>query len=279
MPHTRLAYVPLATYPDAVEDGAIKAAISFATSINCVPHATAFAVDLPRVSSGLGDLIIDIPGVIEAAEARSRTECERLQGLVRERASSPFEAHCTTRRAALGTLYDSAASEARYFDLAILPWSAEAGAVQEMAQAVVFGSGRPTILIPATTHPAPLEHIAIAWDGSRVAARALGDMLPLLAEGGHIHVLTVADEKPLDGSDLAGVLASWLERRGYAATAVKIALGKRTISEALQEAALSKGAGLLAMGGFGHSRIRDFILGGATKGVLTRVQLPILLSH
>ena len=279
MTATRLAYMPLASYPEAVEDGAIKAAIGFAASIGCALHVEAFAVDLPRVSSGLGDYLINIPGVIQAAEECSRAECERLQGLVQEASASQLESHCTTRKVPLGAVLDSAASEARYCDLTLLPWSADTGAVPDMAQAIVFGSGRPAIMVPPTAHSAVLDHVAIAWDGSRVAARALGDALPLLADGGHISVLTVGDEKPLDGPNLAGALASWLGKRGYNATPVDVTLGNRMISEALQETALTKGSQLLAMGGFGHSRIRDFILGGATKGVLERLQLPVLLSH
>lgn len=279
MMHTRLAYMPLVTYPEAVEDGAIKAAISFAASIGCALHVKAFAVDLPRVSSGLGDYLINIPGVIQAAEERSKAESDRLRDLVHAASASVLQAHCTTRKVPWGAVFDAAASEARYCDLTLLPWSADKGAVPDMAQAIVFGSGRPAIMVPPAAHSSSIDHIAIAWDGSRVAARALGDALPLLAEGGHISVLTVEDDKPLDGSNLAGALASWLEMRGFSATPVDVTLGKRKISEALQETALSKGSQLLAMGGFGHSRIRDFILGGATKGVLERLQLPVLLSH
>ena len=77
----------------------------------------------------------------------------------------------------------------------------------------------------------------------------------------------------------AGALASSLEKRGFSATPLEITLGERTIAEALQETVASEGAQVLAMGGFGHSRIRDFILGGATKGVLTQLGLPTLLSH
>jgi nucleotide-binding universal stress UspA family protein len=130
-----------------------------------------------------------------------------------------------------------------------------------------------------TASPAPINHIAIAWDGSRVAARALGDALPLLGVGGRVSVLTVQDDKPLSGSDLAGALASSLEQRGFSATPVPISLGERAIAEALQDTSLSKGAQVLAMGGFGHSRVRDFILGGATRGVLTQLRMPILLAH
>ncbi|HEY7764325.1 MAG TPA: universal stress protein, partial [Aestuariivirgaceae bacterium] len=87
------------------------------------------------------------------------------------------------------------------------------------------------------------------------------------------------DEKPLSEPDLANALASSLAKRGFSATPLEATLRRRTIAEALQNTALSKGAQLLAMGGFGHSRIRDFVLGGATKGILTQLRLPILLSH
>jgi len=92
-------------------------------------------------------------------------------------------------------------------------------------------------------------------------------------------VLTVTDEKPLSKTDLAGALAAVLQRRGYAATAIHVAVGGRKIADALQDAALAEGAALLAMGGFGHSRLRDFILGGATVGVLRNLTVPTLLSH
>lgn len=279
MSHIRLAYMPLATYPEAVEDAAVKAVIGFAASIGCALHVTAFAVDIPRVSSGLGDYLINIPGLIQAAEERSKAECARLQDLVNEVSASQLKAHCTTQTVSLGAVFDSAAAEARYCDLTLLPWSADTGAVQDIVEAVVFGSGRPAILVPPSALPAPISHIAIAWDGSRVAARALGDAFALLGEGGHITVLTVVDEKPLGGPNLAAVLASWLEKRGFSATPVEVALGRRTVSEALQQAALSTGSQLLAMGGFGHSRLRDFVLGGATKGVLEHLHLPVLLSH
>jgi nucleotide-binding universal stress UspA family protein len=279
MTHTRVAYMPLATYPEAIADEAIRAAAAFAGPLGCALSVTTFAVDLPRMSSGLGDLLIDIPALVHASEEKSRAECRRLEGLVRGVAASHLDVHCTTRKVAWGAVLDDAAAEARYFDLILLPWSGETVAAQDMAQAVVFGSGRPAILVPTSARPAPLDHIAIAWDASRVAARALGDALPFLAEDGLISVLTVRDEKPLSGSDLAGALASSLVKRRFNAKPLETTLGKRTIAEALQDTALSNGAQLLAMGGFGHSRIRDFVLGGATKGILSQLRLPILLSH
>lgn len=276
MTRTRIAYMPLVSYPDAVADTAIQAALGLARAMGLSVQATAFAVDLPRASSGLGDYLVNVSGVIQAAEERSRNECDRLRHLVE---AAGAEARFSTRTVSLGMVPQTASREARYFDLTLLPWSADAGEIRDMAQEIAFESGRPAILVPATEIPAQVDHIAIAWDGSRVAARALGDALALLATGGQVSVVTVEEDKTLDGGDIGKRLASWLEQRGYRAEAITVPLGKHGISDVLQDTARTRGAQLLAMGGFGHSRIRDFILGGATRGVLAKVDLPVLLSH
>lgn len=278
MTQTRTAYMPLASYPEVVADASIQAAVAFVPTLGSALDVTTFSVDIPHVPSALGSLVIDVPGIVRSAEEKSKTECRRLESLVRSAAGSPLNVSCATREVILGAALDIAAAEARYFDLSVLPWSGEIAA-QDMIHAVVFGSGRPTILVPPSVRPTPLDHIAIAWDASRFAARALGDALPFLAAGGRVTVLTVRDEKPLSGPDLAGALASALAKRGFTAKPLDIPLGGKSIAEVLQDTALSEGAKLLAMGGFGHSRVRDFILGGATKGLLGDLRLPTLLSH
>ncbi len=280
----RLAYIPLATYPEAISDDSIRAAVAFAVALECSLSVTTFATIVPSRSSGLGDVFLDLPGMVRAAEEMSKAECLRLQGVVQKVDAGTVSAgrpnvHVTQREVVLGAVPNVAAAEARYFDLAVLPWSGETVAAQDLAQAVVFGCGRPTILVPPGAELAQLNNIAIAWDGSRVAARALGDALPLLAGGGSVSVLTVRDEKPLDEQNPAGALASSLEKRGIRAKPIEVRLSDRNIGRALQDAALSEGAQILAMGGFGHSRIRDLVLGGATKGVLRDLRLPTLLSH
>lgn len=279
MTRTPIAYMPLLTYPETVPDDSIRAAAGFAASLGWGLGVTAFAVTLPRVTTGLGDLLLDIPSLVHAAEEKSRAECQRLDDLVRGAVLAGGGVTCETRRIAFGAVLDDAAAQARTFDLSLMPWSSDAVAANELAEAVVFGSGRPAILIPPGSRAAAIDHLAIAWDGSRVAARALGDALALLGEGGRVTVLTVQDEKPLSGPDLAATLSRALTRRGIAAEPIETALGGRAIGEALQDAALASGATLLAMGGFGHSRFRDFVLGGATKGILERLRMPVLLSH
>lgn len=275
----RCAYMPLATYPEAAPDEAIRTAAAMAAALGCALEVATFEVRLPRVSSGWGDLLIDIPGLARTGEAKSKSECRRLEELIRSVAASNASARCRTHKVDWGKVPDEAAAEARYFDLSLIPWTGDTVASQGMAEALIFETGRPVILVPPAARPAPLSHIAVAWDGSRVAARALGDALPLLAEGGQVSVLTVGDEKPLKGFDLAERLASALGRRGYDARPLNAKLGKMAIGEALQYAARNHGAQLLAMGGFGHSRLRDFVLGGATKGILDELRLPVLISH
>jgi nucleotide-binding universal stress UspA family protein len=271
--------MPLATYPETVADNAILAAARFAAALGFKLHVTAFSVDIPHVHSPLGGVFIDVPGLVRAAEEKSKAECQRLKGLLEGINEMPRNIYFSTRQVVLGAALDAGAAEARYYDLTVLPWSAETVLAQDMSEAVLFGSGRPTILVPPSAHPSRLNHIAIAWDESRVAARALGDALLLLPEGGRISVLTVNDEKPLSGVDIAKSLSSLLEARGFKATPHPISLDGKTIAQALQDGAMAEGAQLLAMGGFGHSRLRDFVLGSATKGVLAGLQIPTLISH
>jgi len=277
----RLAYMPLATYPEVIEDGAISAAAGYAVGLGFELHVTAYSVVIPRVSSPMGGLILNVPGLFQAAEEKSKADCQRLKDLLEASTEMHPSVHFSTQQVSVSAAYDIATTEARYYDLSVLPWSNGTVLAQDMAEAVVFGSGRPAILVPASARTASLDHIAIAWDASRVAARALGDALLLLPKGGRVSVLTVKDEKNLASSTLAESLAASLERRGFKAKpcSITIGIGGRTIAEALQEAALIEGAQLLAMGGFGHSRMRDFVLGGATKGVLADLKLPTLLSH
>ena len=277
--HNRIAYLPLNTYPEAAPDAAVLASIGFAASLGCGLHVSTFAVDIPKMTSPLAGFLINVDGMARAAEDRSKAECQRLRVLIESAAGAELNAQVANHRLVLGAALDAATAEARYFDLALLPWDADTVSAQDMAQSLVFGSGVPVILVPPSTAAGTIDHIAIAWDESRVAARALCDALPLLVAGGRVSVLTVQDEKALRGSGIAQTLASSLELRGYTARAVDIALDGRTIAAALQDSARSEGAQLLAMGGFGHSRLRDFILGGATKGVFGDLRMPVLLAH
>jgi nucleotide-binding universal stress UspA family protein len=279
MPAARLAYLPLTTYPDIVPDEGIAAAVRLALGLGFDLHITTFAASIPQVTTPLGALLLDVPGMIRVTEENSQKACQRLQALALGAARRSGTVACHSREAAPGLVGDLAAIEARYFDLSVLPWAAEKPVIQDLAQTVVFGSGRPAVLVPASTDTAPITHLAVAWDGSRVAARALADAMMLAGPGTRFSVLTVTDEKQLERTDIAERLAESLRQRGLEAAAHPVLLRERPIGDVLQTSALDAGADLLVMGGFGHSRLRDFVLGGATKCILARLRMPVLLAH
>jgi nucleotide-binding universal stress UspA family protein len=275
----RIAYLPLNTYPADASDDAILAALGLAGTLGCKVQVATFAVDIPPVASPLAGFLINVEGMARAAEDRSKAECERLRAMIEAHATDATTVQFINHTPVMGGAIEMATFESRYFDLTLLPWSANSASVEDMAQSLIFSSGPPVVLVPPTPKVDRVDHIAIAWDESRVAARALGDALRLLEDGGKVTVLTVQDEKALSDSAIAETLAVFIELRGYSAKAVNLKLGGRPIAAALQDAAIAEGAQLLAMGGFGHSRFRDFVLGGATKGVLLDLRLPTLLAH
>lgn len=274
-----IGYLPLLTYPDATSVQAAEAAVAMAAAIGADVDATVYAVDLPRAASTFGTMIISVSEMIQKVENDSQEHAARLAAAVQTSARSHGLAlSLETRVAAPTEAVAGAAMEARYRDLAIIPWSEHNLTLREVAEAVIFGSGRPVLLVPDDHAAVRIDHVAVAWDGSRVAARALADAGRFLAAGTRVTVLTAGDEKQLEDG-IADRLVDSLSRRGLAASARVVSAGNRPIAFALQEACRDAGAGLLVMGGYGHSRLRDFIVGGATRGILASLSVPVLISH
>jgi nucleotide-binding universal stress UspA family protein len=146
---------------------------------------------------------------------------------------------------------------------------------------VIFGSGRPTLVLPESPRPRPFElgTVAIAWDFSRAAARAVSDALPMLEKAKTVRIVTVTHEKKLDTKHSAEELAKNLARHGIGVVLDKIDAGGKRIGEVLEAYTVSHRVDVLVMGAYGHARWREFILGGATKSLLSKPPLPILFSH
>jgi len=274
------AFLPLITYAEPNADAVAANATAVAAEIGADLHALAINADIPDVSNALSKLLLNVPEMIREAEALSRKRGAHLLQEVRAQAST-IGVNVTTNEIAapIATLGDTASTHARYFDLSLLGLEAGNATSRMTAEAVIFGSGRPAILLPKPSRPASLDHVAVAWDGSRVAARAVADARPFLERASRISVLTVLDEKPLKEKDAGKRLAAGLRQRSLAAEAVSINAEDCPIAETLQQRAIERGCKLLVMGGYGHTRIRDFVLGGATEGVMDNLLMPVLLSH
>ncbi|MBU8541407.1 universal stress protein [Falsiroseomonas tokyonensis] len=184
-----------------------------------------------------------------------------------------------------GSLPSQLALHGRYADLVVMgqaepdsPSPAGSAAVQ----AALFESGRPVLLLPHSGAPHRLGRRAlVAWNARREAARAVHDALPLFAGMREVIVLTVAPELGMNGhGEQPGAdIAAHLARHGLKVT-VRLAPGSDVAAgEVLLNEAADLGADLLVMGGYGHSRFREFVLGGVTRTVLKQMTLPVLMSH
>ena len=119
----------------------------------------------------------------------------------------------------------------------------------------------------------------MAWDFSRAAARAVADALPILELAKKVRIVTVTREKALDSKRSPEELAKNLARHGIDVVVDEVDSGGNPIGSVLESYIVSHKADLLVMGAFGHSRLREFVLGGATQSLLSKPPLPILFSH
>ena len=156
------------------------------------------------------------------------------------------------------------------------------GVERDFVEQVIMGAGRPVIILPATGETVlSLDEAVVGWDGSREAARAAFDALPLLKAAKKVHIVCasapkdVASKGNLPGVGLAGTLA----RHGVIAETQTVPSEGHNAGQALLRCADEYSAGLIVMGAYGHSRLTEFIFGGATRFVLGRLNRPVLMSH
>jgi len=170
---------------------------------------------------------------------------------------------------------------ARLRDLTIVPVPERDHIGSWYAEAIIFGSGLPTMVLPEARKRLEfaLNHVIVAWDFGRPAARAVADSLPLLEKAKRVFVLTVTNEKAIDTKRSGAELAKHLARHGVEVTLDVVDAGGRSIGEAIESHVASRNGDLLVMGAYGHSRLREFIIGGATRSMLARPPVPIFFSH
>jgi nucleotide-binding universal stress UspA family protein len=170
---------------------------------------------------------------------------------------------------------------ARYADLSIVPQNRPQGQdyrFAELAEDLMVSSGRPVLVIPTDGAKKPIGRtVIVAWNGSREAARALADAMPLLERAKSVEVFMAGEQHigDLPGADIATHLARHkigVEVHQSAATGV-------SVGDALLSRAAAIGADLIVMGGYGRSRLRDFILGGVTRHMLQHLTVPVHMSH
>lgn len=275
------ALIPMTSYPQPTLPAAVAGAVDAAAALQLRVVGLNLQID-PPVSAGFGGYAMPIVGTtIDAEETKTQANADAIAheflSLTRHRGVD-----AELRRVTCDALDAPgvAAATARFFDLTILPIAANSRADRELAEAIVFGSGRPCLLLPLyqATQVTPFDRPLIAWDASRAATRALVDSLPMLRRALEVFLVAVTPENSAAARSLPDV-ERWLNDHRVRVNCARIEGNDRAAASAITEHARDVHANLLVMGAFGHSRVRDFILGGVTRSVLADPTLPILFSH
>ena len=272
----------LTSYPEPSWTATIDRAIQFASAVDAKLSAIACEVRVAVPGNIFGDSIIDVSALAATEARKSRINAETLLATFEQKARQHdvfheriFDRCLTQELPALLVDY------ARLRDLTVIGVPEHPYQEHWFAEQIIFGSGRPTLVVPAVelVGSFALDHAVVAWDFSRPAARAVADALPLLVRAKRVSVVTVTNEKRIDSKRSGEELAKHLAFHGATVVLESVDAAGRSIGEVLESHAQSARADLLVMGAYGHSRLREFVLGGATRSILSKPPLPVLLSH
>jgi nucleotide-binding universal stress UspA family protein len=190
--------------------------------------------------------------------------------------------NCTTEAPHLAypDLVRSFTGQARIHDLTILDAEPVALAVDRgLIETVLTDSGRPLIVVPRGHETFRAAQIVVAWDGSAKAARAVNDALPFLRAAEAVDIVVVTGEKDLADAVPGAEIAPHLVRHGVNVTVRNLAAERGDVAEMLRNVSVQSGAGMVVMGAYVHSRLREMVLGGTTQSLLKSSPVPLFLSY
>jgi len=272
-----LVHIPTERAVRPVVDVAIALAVARRSHLDAVAIGYESMSAVGMVVEGGGAAVAAVVGV-EAERAQERANA----------AISVFEVEAKLAKIDYGTRTFTAipadaeqdiGALSRLYDMTIVlqPEAGDRSFDNMIPQGLLFNSGGPLLMVPYT-HKGPIEtrHVGIAWDGSRLAARAVRDAMPFLMSAKAVTVIAVNEDARVASSN---DLVSHLGRRGIAAKAQRVTVDRGNIQSAILSIAAESGIGLLVMGGFGHSRLQERILGGVTREMFQSMTVPVLMSH
>ena len=257
-----------------------KYAVSVAAALQAHLTGVAFIYDPVVPISGAGYIPAE---VIETQREDNETAAEAaIKSFTAATDQAGISAEPLMTSASLAGAGDRFARMARRFDVAIVGQAQpEISSMEQIiGETTLFKSGRPVIMVPYIQKaPFKTDNVMICWDGSRTAARAVADAIPVIGNSGRVEIVIVASERgkqdEIEGADIGQHLA----RHGLKVDVHRISGGNIDVGDALLSHAADSGADLMVMGGYGHSRLREFVLGGVTRSIFESMTVPVLLSH
>lgn len=259
-----------------------------AEQVGAYAHSFADAFGAHLTAAGLVELMPPAPAffgeypieLVQSFEEAASREIEEAYARFAKAGARPDGQEFVKITGAPQVVLDKTAALGRRFDLAIVAQPEDGDAqARDLAEAVLFRSGRPTIIVPHIQQAgAKFGKIVIAWDGGAAAARAVAESLPLLKRAGRVIVTTMVG-KNVDVDSLPGVdLAHHLARHGVQAE-LKILPAGGDIGALLLSYVADEDADMLVMGGYGHSRLREIVLGGVTRTIFQTMTVPVFMAH
>ena len=266
-------------------DAAITGAAAIAATQDAHLDILALGVDRTQVGYayiGTGAV------VLQAAIDRAEQDAKEIDAAVRRALAAQTPTLRWTVEAAftqLGALTDLVAQRARFADLVILPRpyaAAQGPEAVAVIEAALFQGRAPVLVLPdlGAGRAATPRRAVIAWNQSAEAMAAVRTALPLLKLADLVNIAVI--DPPQHGperSDPGGMLCQMLVRHGVKAEVSVLARTLPRISDILARHVRDQNADLLVMGAYGHSRLREAILGGATRNMLEQTEIPVLMAH
>lgn len=265
-----------------VTSRAIEHAVRLAGSLGARISAPSFELDI-RSPVGLYADPLHVAGMLAAERSKSLANARELVNLfdsVAGRNGVPHDHDIELCRPV--ELAHRLVEKARLCDLTLLGINPADGNRQVIAEELVFEAGRPVIIFPEAPERelrVPIRNVAVAWDASRPATRAVADVLPFLQAAMTVSIFTVVDEKAIKTSGSGAALSKHLAARDIQAGVQEIECDGRPIGKVFETYVRGHDIDLLVMGAYGHSRLKEFILGGATRSILAMPPTWVLLSH
>jgi nucleotide-binding universal stress UspA family protein len=261
-------------------DPAADFAISVASAFEAHLLGVGFVYDPVIPGSVMGGIP---PEFIESQRAESESKAKSAIARFEQaakRAGLSYETR--TLNASISGAANRLGHLARRVDLAIVgqPERNKATATEVVDEGVLFESGRPVIFVPYIQKTGlKLDRVMICWDGSRAATRAINDGMPFLEKAKQVELVIVASKagraNELTGADMGQHLA----RHGLKVEVKRITSPDIDVTSTILSYAADSSTDMIIMGGYGHSRLREFILGGVTRGLLETMTVPTLMSH
>jgi nucleotide-binding universal stress UspA family protein len=222
--------------------------------------------------------------VREMRDRFAREEAAKAKDLFEQRLRMTETEVESEWRAGRGDPAEVVSVHARYADLTVLGQTDPdaAGVPSNLPERVIMSSGRPALVVPYAGHfPAVGRRVMVAWNATREAARAVNDAMPILESASSVRVVslnphgTPVGHGPVPGADIGLHLA----RHGVSVEVSAVAADDVRVDDMLLSLAADMSADLIVMGGYGHSRLGELVLGGATRHILRQITIPVFMSH